>query len=341
MRRASHFGIAALAVLLAATGGYAAYWTIVARRIEEGLAEWAQSARLRSVDVSWRSSSVGGFPASFRIDLSNFVLRDRSLTPAPELRASTLAGSARPWALDVWRLFAAQGLVADLAGAGGRPPLRLAADRAGGAMAFAARGGTLWLRLEKPKAEASGALRAAVADLWIMWPAAPPRSHTDPNFSVAADLHRVEVPATAAALGSSISELAFDTTVKGALAGGNLVQSLADWRAAGGTVEFDNFHIEWGGLAATATGTIALDRDLQPVGAFSGTIEGYGQILRALVETGHLRPGDAGLAQLVLTMLAKPGPGGRPQIATSLAIENGQVYLGPARLGAAPRLAWK
>jgi hypothetical protein len=40
-------------------------------------------------------------------------------------------------------------------------------------------------------------------------------------------------------------------------------------------------------------------------------------------------------------MLAKAGPDGRPQIATSFTIQNGQMFLGPARLGPVPRIAWE
>jgi hypothetical protein len=149
------------------------------------------------------------------------------------------------------------------------------------------------------------------------------------------------VPDVVRALGSNIEELAFGATVIGPLPGGNLVQALAAWRAAGGTVELDNLDLKWNGLDVTATGTLALDRGLQPIGGFSGAIEGYDRLLRAFVESGRMRPSDAGLAQLALAMLAKAGPDGRPQIATSLTIENGQLFLGPARLGPAPRFAWK
>jgi hypothetical protein len=54
-----------------------------------------------------------------------------------------------------------------------------------------------------------------------------------------------------------------------------------------------------------------------------------------------MRAGDARLARLALTMLAKAGPDGRPQISTSFTIQNGQMFLGPAKLGPAPRIPWQ
>jgi hypothetical protein len=54
-----------------------------------------------------------------------------------------------------------------------------------------------------------------------------------------------------------------------------------------------------------------------------------------------MRAGDARLARLALGMLAKAGPDGRPEIATSFTIQDGEMYLGPVKLGKAPRIDWK
>jgi hypothetical protein len=342
MRRRTRYGLAAFAALVVLVGGYCAYWVVLARWIENDITAWARSARERQVDASWQALAVAGFPARFRVELKDAALRDRSVDPAPELRVLALSGSAAPWNLDDWRLAAPAGLSAVLAGAGGRLPVRLLAHSADGVLHLgAAGGGVLWLRLPDANVESSARVRVGAADLWITVPSRPPRVHTDPSFGVAGDLRAVELPVAARALGESIEELAFGITVKGALPSGNLVRSVAAWRDAGGTVELDNLDLRWGGLGATATGTIALDQELQPIGGFSGAVEGYDRILRALVQAGRLAAGDAGLAQLALTMLAKAGPDGRPQIATSFTIQNGQMFLGPARLGPVPRLAWQ
>jgi hypothetical protein len=340
MRRRKRYGLAAVAALVVLLGGYSVYWMALAHRIENGVAAWALAARQRQVDASWRALGVAGFPVRFRIALKDAALRDRSVDPAAELWVPALSASAARWDLANWRLDAPAGLTGD-AGIG-RPPLRLLAPSAAGAVHLGpAGGGTLWLRLPAARLETSGRVRIGAAALWITLPSQPPQRHTEANFGLAGDLRGVELPAAARALGESIDELAFGITVKGALPRGNLMRSVAAWRDAGGTVELDNLDLRWGGLGATATGTIALDQELQPIGGFSGAVEGYDRILRALVQAGRMPAGDAGLAQLALTLLAKAGPDGRPRIATSFTIQNGQMYLGPARLGAAPRLVWK
>ena len=99
--------------------------------------------------------------------------------------------------------------------------------------------------------------------------------------------------------------------------------------------------LKWGAVGATASGTIALDQELQPTAAFSGAVSGYDQILTGLVESGQMRATDAGLARIALGLLAKPGLDGTPEIKTAFAIRNGQMFLGPAKLGKAPRLSWE
>jgi hypothetical protein len=342
MRRRTQFGIAAVAVLVVLLSAYSAYWLVVARRIENGIALWASSARERRLDASWHRFGVAGFPLRFQIALKGGVLRDRSVDPAPELRVPMLSGSAAPWNLDDWRLSAPAGLAARLDGSSSRPPLQVSAPSGEGVLHLgAAGGGALWLRLPDARVGGSARLRVGAADIWVTLPPRPAHGHTEPNFGIALDLRAIELPAASWTLGDRLEQLAFGMTVKGVLPSGNLAHSVEAWRDAGGTIELDNLDLRWAGLGATATGTIALDQDLQPIGAFSGAVEGYDRVLRALVQVGRLRAGDAGLAQLVLTMLAKTGPHGRPQVTTSFTIQNGQMYLGPAKLGPAPRLAWK
>jgi hypothetical protein len=342
MRRSTRLGLAAAVLLLGLFGVYAAYWWIVAGRIEDGVVGWQQAMRARKIDASWQKIRVAGFPFAFRVDLESAALRDRALSPTPELRLPALTGSARPWNFDAWRLEAPGGLSADLAAAGRRPPVKLAAQTAEGAVALGPERATwLWLNFQDASAEAGGRVPIKSAGVWITVPAKPPRTHTDASLGLALDLRQVHLSSPPPSLSSMVDEVALGVTVKGAVPAGPLAQAVAAWRDAGGTIELDNLHLQWGGLGATANGTIALDQELQPIGAFSGGIEGFGEILKALVEADRMSAEQAALAQIALTTLAKAGPDGKPQIATSFTIQNGKMYLGPAQLGEAPRIVWK
>jgi hypothetical protein len=342
MRRPTRLGLAVVAVLLVLLGAYTAYWWIVATRISDGITAWAQTERAEKVDISWQKIGVTGFPLFWHVNLDNAVLRDGRLTPSPELRIPMVSATARPWDFGGWQLTAPEGLSAMLAGGGARPPLKLAVHSAIGVAAVDPQAGTnLWLNLQDISAEAGAKVPIASADAWLILPARPPRSHTEPALGVALDLRQVQLPSMTSVLNDTIEELAFGITLKGAGPSGKLAQAVSEWRDAGGTVELDNLRLNWGGVGATATGTIALDRELQPVGGFSGAISGYDQILTGLVQSGRMRAADAGLARLALAMLAKAGPDGRPEIKTAFTIQNGEMFLGPAKLGKVPRITWE
>jgi hypothetical protein len=160
-------------------------------------------------------------------------------------------------------------------------------------------------------------------------------------MALAVEAGQIKLPLAVGPLGDAINELDFAATEKGAIPSGKLADALAGWRDAGGKIELDNLRLKWGALDATATGTIALDQELQPTGGFSGAIQGYDQILTALVQNGQMRASDAGLARIALTLLAKTGPDGKPEIRTAFTIQNGQMFLGPAKLGRVPRITWE
>jgi hypothetical protein len=305
MRRPTRLGFAILAALLVIAGAYTAYWLVVAGQIKDGL-------------------------------------RDNAINPSPDLRVSAVSGTARPWDFADWQLEAKAGFSAELVGAGERASVKLTTRTADGVVSLEPESGwKLWLRLQDTTVEAGDRVGISSADGWVIIPPKPPRSRVDPALGLALNLRQVRLPVAIGPLGDTIEQLDFDVTVKGGFPTGKLAQAAAAWRDRGGIIELDNLDLRWGGLGAVATGTVALDQELQPIGGFSGAIQGYDKVLTALVQNGHMRATDAGLARIALTMLAKAGPDGKPEIKTALTIQNGQMLLGPAKLGKAPRITWE
>jgi hypothetical protein len=132
MPRSTRFGLVIFAALLVVGGGYTAYWFLVARRIEAGVIDWAQSQRADKIDLSWQKLRVSGFPAAFRVDLGSAALRDGAITPSPELHVPVLSGTARPWDFADWRLAAPEGFTADFTATGAHAPAKLTAQTADG-----------------------------------------------------------------------------------------------------------------------------------------------------------------------------------------------------------------
>jgi hypothetical protein len=341
MRRKTRLGLAVLVPLLVAFGLYAGYWFTIADRLKHGLAEWAEAAPAQHLDVSWQKAEVGGFPFSFRVELRDVHLSDARFSPAPELHLPRLSGSTAPWNFREWSLAAPHGFAGEVAGAGQRPPIKFAADAATGAVAVDANGrATIWLNAQHPRAEAALSIAAQSADCWLVLPTHAASAHTDPSLGAAVLLRNVQAPIAPAPFGGTIDEIGVGATLLGGIPSGPLPAAIAAWRDAGGTLELDNFHLEWGALGITANGTVALDGDMQPTASVSGTVQGYDQIIAALAASGRVH-GDLGLARLGLAMLAKSGPNGRPEIRTSFTIQNGEMRLGPMKLGPAPKIVWQ
>jgi hypothetical protein len=331
----------AVLLLVAAFGGYTAFWFIAAGRIEDGIGEWAQSLRPLNLELSWRAIRVGGFPLAFQVELDDARLRTDGSGPGGQISIPVLSGSARPWNLLVWQL-AAPGGVGGVAGPGERPVARLSAKAASGSVAVSGEAGTaLWLGLSEVTADFGEHLAAREADLWLRLPSHQPQTHTERAIGVALALRRVTLPAVPPPFRNPVDEIALGTTVMGPIPASPLRLAAAAWRDAGGTVELDHFAARWGTLAISGSGTAALDQDLQPMGALSGAIEGYEELMTAFVAAGLMRASDASLARLALGMLGKRGPDGRPTISTSFTIQNGEMRLGPAKLGRAPRITWE
>jgi hypothetical protein len=342
MRRSTRLGSVAVLVLLVLFGAYAVYWWVVAGQIADGLVAWRQSEKTHKIDASWQSLRVAGFPFAFRVEIRNATFRDRAWNPGPELKLARLNGTVRPWDFDAWHLAASDGLSADLAPSGGRPALRLAAKSGEGTVAPGSQGVTsIWMKLRDISGEAGARIPVKSADAWITLPAKPAHKDTDPSLGLAVAMRQVGVSTPPAEFGKIIDELALGVTLKGAVPEGPLPQAVAAWRDAGGTIEVDNLHLQWGGLGVSANGTFALDQRLQPVAAFASGIEGFGAILTALVAADQMTPEQASLVQIALNMLAKPGPDGKPQLTAPFTIQDGKMYLGPARLGSAPRIVWQ
>ncbi len=187
MRRPTLLGLAAAVLLVAIFGVYSAFWFVVAGRLEDGVAQWAGSLRAQNLDLSWGAIRVGGFPFGFRVFLSEARLRGSATTPNGELRVPLLSGSARPWNFRLWHLAAPDGVSATANLAGGAVAT-LSVRRASGSATVAQEGGgTLWLSLGEPAADAGVSVAARDAELWLILPPHLPQTHTERAVGIAHD----------------------------------------------------------------------------------------------------------------------------------------------------------
>jgi hypothetical protein len=336
MRRSTVFRVLGVLLVLG-IGLYTAFWWTAAGRIKSEAATWRETARQQGIEASWQGIRVTGYPVSFRLELTDAAVKDSTTAPPADLQAPLLTASIHPWDFHTAWFAAPQGLTLTL---GPGASAKLSAESGSGAVALDGDKTTIWLSLYKATLGGIVSVTARTVHLWGIVPAIMPTAHQEPGIAAALDVHELMPPVLPPGFTGAIDNLGLGLTMRGAFPSGPLREAAAAWRDSGGTVELDHLHLRWGETEIAGSGTLALDGNLQPIGGFSGSVSGFDQLLSALVAAGRIKASDARIARLALAMLAKAGPDGRPEISTSFAIQDGQMYLGPAKLGAAPRIDW-
>ena len=92
-------------------------------------------------------------------------------------------------------------------------------------------------------------------------------------------------------LGSHIASLAVDGALNGPVPPGRTPAELAAaWRDGGGSLEIRHLALVWGPLDLTGSATLALDEQLQPMGAASARVVGYAETSRLAGGTCRDKP---------------------------------------------------
>ena len=186
---------------------------------------------------------------------------------------------------------------------------------------------------------ASREMTAATVEFDGTRPTTPPTADTD----VAYDLSLKLIDLSAQALeGNPLGGTIGLTALHLQLLGAPPVQwddaGLKAWRDAGGTVNLNAFSLQWGQLAISGNGTLALDKEMQPEGALTTHMTGFEQALDSLAAAGWMKLGTASLAKLALGITSHPGPDGKASVDTPLTIQNRRISAGAIKLGQVPEL---
>ncbi len=327
---------------------YAGYWYSAAELVQRGLLDWSAARRSEGYTIGWDRTEVGGFPFALRVTIEKPIFGQSRIEPGYEARGELLVGEALPWALGQWHISAAQGGTLAIQPGPERPAIDVAAAALDGTVmpgqdgdAAMNAGADVTLAADRLTVSGQTSLAIAHAMARAHIPAGAAASHLQTWLSASLTLDGIALPVTVPPLGNTVERLATTLAIKGTIPGGPRRQALAAWRDDGGTLELQSFALVWGKLALDAKGTVALDAALQPLGALTATIRGYGEIIDALVATGDLKAGDAALVNVGLGLLAKPAPDGQYQLDAPLTLQNGQAYLGPVRLARMPSFVWE
>ena len=357
MRR-KHTLIVAGAVLGAA-GLWTASWFWFAARIETNLERFIEARQEAGVAFAWDPIEITGFPLRFDMLLRNPTgrweyeartiewdgadVRFRMFADEPEQATYQAPGhhevrivqadTVQRFDLEFARL---RGLAALRGGKRGRRfamefgEARVTEESIGGALTVES--GTIEWTRETGDGGDPGALYPQGVRQSLAW-----------NLSKIGVPRGMVAPAARKALGESVSRFAMDLRLRGDLQpGGISPETMAAWRDAGGTIEVAAVEVVWGPLAVTGNGTLALDDELQPEGAFSATVAGLTELVDALQQAGSIAPRDAAVARISFAVLTRSqANGGPPAAEIPVSIQNRVLSLGPVPLLRLPKIAWE
>jgi hypothetical protein len=332
---------------------YVIAWWATAEILKWQVTQWIAAERANGLQIGVGDLALSGFPGRVRLTIPAFTVvapvTDGGWTwRGPELKVS------------VWPLGLAHPAV-NLAGRHGVSgvvtppgvPVWITADEATAHLDLGFTG-----RLRRVDLATTN-VNATIADLppvlkydhaqmavSLLTPSEPAHDGAPPTAPVSARLEGeatgVAVPGNPlpAPLDQPIARLAGVAEITGDVGAGLLPQVLEVWRANGGTLEIRAASVDWPPLHVDASGTMALDDKLQPMGAFSLHFAGGGATLDALAKGGWMTDGEVAAAKIGLDAIGKPGADGASEVTVPVTLQDRRLTAGPATILTVPEITW-
>lgn len=129
------------------------------------------------------------------------------------------------------------------------------------------------------------------------------------------------------ALGPVMNSLVMQSAIRGPEVPGRSADQLSYWRLNGGTLDVPLFQLDWGPMHVTGDGTVAIDEEFQPIGAFSLQAKGLDAALATLEADTRISTDAAEFLRITLGALGAGEAG--ETIPVPVMMQNGIVSIGP------------
>ena len=323
-------------LLIAVVVIYGGLWWAAAWQIQILATDWIDERRQRGDVITYETLTVKGFPLAWNVHLlqpswqPNNVLWPEVLG-SPEVHLSTSLS-------DFGMVTLSRPATVTLSPKQPANAARLRADVT-----------DFRLNLRQPGSQPSGKLRARALE--FEWPAGSiTAKQLDFTWQVATsggqnsqelqlDLSDVTLP-DSPVLSSGGGQVSLAVDVIGDVGDGRR-DSMAAWRDNGGVVELRRLAVDFSPVTLNGDATVTLDQDLQLAAAGRFDVGGVDTVIKSAVQSGHLTPRAAAVAQFIITGLRMKNKNRSKQtIELPLSIQAGKIWLGPVAIAAVPRLRW-
>jgi hypothetical protein len=342
MRRRGKLWIVLLAVLLLLLAADTLYWQIAVRHLEDGFAAWVAQQRAAGWTEANQAPARGGWPLAATLTVPTISLAGGSpgIPGGMAWSADRLVLSValpRPDQLQI----AAEGR--QRLRISGNPEVSYTADQVGVVLPLRAARWPPYLDVTVDHLRAKMPEDAGVDTLGLHLDLHPDAQSGEPALAFGLKAEAINLPPRIARpLGPRIASLVADGALNGPVpAGRSPEERAASWRDGGGSLEIHRLALDWGPLDLTASATLALDDQLQPMGAGSARLVGYAETLDALAQNGAISRSAATAAKAVLSLLANsPDDGSPPEVEVPLTLQYRTLSMRQVPLVRLPEVDW-
>lgn len=337
------YATAIAVVLLCLMVIWGVLWTLASAQFNSLIDAWQVMERAKGGQLTFASRTTGGFPTHVSVTFSGLEWRTAG---GHQAKVQNLTLAARPW---TWRNIEMSfdgATEAVIPYPDAADPLLINGMLGGGELKLnhddVAHYLKATLRDVKVRRQSHELYTAEEMSLAAHYPDHAPKDYTETGLTIEAAAKTMKVvTAEPLPLGNDIDQFATTLRVMGKLPDPYNRDSVNNWSNASGVVEFDSYRLQWGPMQLDVKGTLALDDDLQPEGAFAGQIAGHEEIVKALLEHQWITPRQGGMLNSALKLFAKPGQlTTRPSIEVPITVQLGGLYLGPVRIFMFPEIGW-
>ncbi len=313
-------------------------WYLATRYLMQGFADWQAGLGQAGWQVDAGKPAAGGWPFAATATIPAVSVNDRGhMVPGGmDWHAAYLQLRIYAWH--------PRTLVASLHG---KQSLGLGAVSSG----YTAESMTIAIPLDSASPAQSADVRVAklrvgrggLESLHALLNVDPSAGSAGSTMTLSADAEAITLTGEAARpLGPQISRLQLEAVSTGTLATGQDARAVAaTWRASGGALQIRDLRLLWGPLDLTASGTLALDENLQLQGDGTAHAVGYAETLDALATHAVLTRAAATAAKAVLSLLANyPANGAAPSVDVPLTLKNGVLTMHQVPLVRVPQIVW-
>ena len=322
---------------------YSGFWFIASGNLRDGVESWAADRRAAGWKIGWSELSIDGFPLALRARVTG--PRGAGPNGVWDWRGPTLVATSRPWNVNRPNfVFSGHHIISVTRHGMSRDYAVTASEAMGNAQFQAGIAREISIQIAQFDILAPEGEKITGDALSLRF---IPRHPNPPGVFISIAAAGIVLPdGPHAVLGRNIGALDADLKLLGVSAFKpssrlRLSAALGDWRDAGGTIEIKRLHLDWGGMKFDGDGAMALDSDLQPVGAMKARIQGYRALVDGLVGARQIPARDADMAKFVLNMVARATPGGKNTVTVPVTIQNRRLFIGPGKLMELPRIKWE